>query len=132
MVTTFFHDDDPLTRPHRAFDEPIGAVPLGFLAHQKAGNLLAADAGHRDHRRRDRVGPDRHSADRLGQRQIVGEQVENPFGHQLGAERIERHLLAVEIVFGLLATGQGEIAELERPVANQFDQGAFVVHGKLQ
>ena len=49
-------------------------------------------------------------------------------GDQPRPVRVERDLLAVEIVLGLLARGQREIAELERTMTYQGDEDFFVVH----
>ena len=59
-------------------------MPLGFLAHQEALERQPAHAGHRDHGGGDRIGADGHAADGLGQRRA--EQIQNPFGDQLGAD----------------------------------------------
>ena len=45
----------------------------------------------------------------------VAEQVQNALGDQPGAGRVERDLLAVEVIAGLLARGQREVAELQGP-----------------
>ena len=73
---------------------------------------MPCDAGQREDRGGDRIGADRHAADEVGH--VAGEQFEHPFADQPRALGIERDLPAIEVVLGLLARGEREVAELQR------------------
>ena len=112
-----------------AFDVFIGAVAFGFFTHQDAGEREVADAGERDGGRGDRIGADGHAADGLGERALLGEQIEEALADEDRAAGIEGDLLAIEVVFGFFARGEGEVAEFEGAAADEIDEGLAVVHG---
>ena len=58
----------------------------------------------------------------------LGQQLEHPLADQPGALGIERDLPAVEVVAGLLAGGEREVAELQRLFAHQLLERFAVVH----
>ena len=91
--------------------------PLASLRTKKPFSGRFRDSGQSDHGGGDRIGPDRHPAD--GLRQRLAQQLQNAGGDQPGADRVERHLFAVEVVAGLLARGERELAEPQRFVADQ-------------
>src|SRR5690606_21688979 len=79
-----------------------------------------------EHAADDRIGPDRHSPDR-GELN-PGEQVEKSLAHQPQAVRMQRDLLAVEVVSGLAAGCEREVTKLEGAFTKQVDQLLTVVH----
>ena len=54
----------------------------------------------------------------------------NPSATSRAPVGIERHLLPIQVIRGLLARGQGELAELQGLLPHQGDQRLLVVHGE--
>lgn len=105
-----FHAGD-----NRAFDVLVRAVTFRFFADEEPTHLAPASRRCDEHSADDRVGSDRHAADRVELH--IGQQVEQPFADQPQSLRVQRDLLAVEVVARFFAAGEREVAELE---------GAFV------
>src|SRR5262245_34309256 len=111
------HDHDLHARLDRAFDESLRPVPFRLSADEKPEQLSAAPPGGREHAADDRVGADRHAADRLEVEAL--QEVEQPFADELQAFGMQRNLLAVEVIAGLLPRSESEFAEFEGPLTKE-------------
>ena len=94
--------------------------PFGSLRTRNPTRSRPLRPGGRQHAADNRIGADRHAADRL--KVDSREQFEQAFAHQLQPFGVQRDLLAVEVVAGLLSGGQREFAELEGPLAKELDE----------
>ena len=112
-------DHHAARRSQIALDLPPGAVPLGLLAHDERLQRRPLEVAQRRDRADDRIGPQGQAADRVGADLVFTQQLEHLHGGQVGPLGPQRGLLRVEVVFALLARGQGELPEHQRMFLEQ-------------
>jgi hypothetical protein len=94
------------------FDEPLGAVILHGLAHEKARDRPRRGSAQHRHRGDDRDGAELKPAD------VIDRQILDPVEHQLRKQarafRIEHRRLEIEVELAFLSGSEHELAAFER------------------
>ena len=78
----------------------------------------------------DGIGAHGESADGGGMEIVFAEQIENGEAGEARAFSVERGGAAVDVVVGLCAGGEGEVAEAERGAGEEVEEGGAGVGGR--
>ena len=128
-------DEDRRVFLAEAFDAAAGSVGLFGFADEEAVDqrgtglvLRAPGAGDRNGGD-DGVGAHGESADGCGVQVMFGQKVEDGEASEAGAFGVERGSAAVDVVVGLGAGTEGEIAQAERGAGEEVEEGGAGVSG---
>ena len=129
-------DDDVGSELVEAFEAAAGAVGLFGLADEEAVDELVAvvvqvvPGGGAGGVGDERVGSHGESADGLGLGEVLGDEVVEDEAGEAAALGVQGGGAAVDVVVGLLAAGEGEVAETEGVGGDEVQQLDTVVgHG---
>ena len=130
-------DDDVGSELVEAFDEAAGTVSLLGLADEEAVDegvavvVQVVPGGGAGGVRDQGVGSHGEAADGLGLGEVLANEVVQHEAGEAAAFGVQRGGAAVDVVVGLLAAGEGEVAESEGEGRDQVEQVGAVVgcHG---